>query len=206
MKVNYTYDSLGRITNTNLNDYNVNYSYVINGKRTSLIIKSISNNNDLYSYKYDKLNNITHIYHNDILINEYYYDDYNQLVKEHNYSLNKTIRYKYDNAGNILSKKEYELKTYNLLTSNTYEYNNTNWKDQLTKFNNDTITYDNIGNPLTIGNNILTWINGRELNSYNDIIYKYNKDSIRISKTVNNIETKYYLEGNNIIFEKKEVI
>ena len=64
--------------------------------------------------------------------------------------------------------------------------------------------YDEIGNPLTIGNNTLTWINGRELNSFNDITFKYNKDSIRTSKVVNNKETKYYLEGNKIIFEKTD--
>ena len=72
------------------------------------------------------------------------------------------------------------------------------WKDQLTKFNNEEITYDGIGNPLTIGNKTLTWINGRQLNSYNDtsnyITYKYNKDGIRTKKVVNNVETTYELE------------
>lgn len=207
-EVNYTYDCLGRITNRNINtNYNTDYNYVNNGNRTSLLVKSIKNNNDSYSYKYDNLNNITHIYHNEELENKYYYDDYNELIKENNYLLNQTIRYKYDNSGNILYKKVCKLDTYDEISQNKYEYNNSNWKDQLTKFNDKAITYDNIGNPLTIGENIiLSWINGRQLNSYvdttNNISYKYNKDGIRVSKTLNNEETKYYLEGNKIIFEK----
>lgn len=205
---NYNYDSLGRLINNNINsNYNINYDYVKNGKRTSLLVRSISNNNDIFKYKYDKLNNITHIYHNDILENKYYYDKYNQLIRENNYLLEQTIRYKYDNLGNLVYKRIFELDTYNQLDQNKYEYNNLDWKDQLTKFNDKTITYDEIGNPLTIGENIiLNWINGRQLYSYTDstnlITYKYNKDGVRISKIVNNIETKYFLEGNSIIVEQ----
>ena len=205
--INYNYDELGRIINKNINNnFNTNYTYVTNGNRTSLIIDSIENNNDKYNYIYDSLGNITRIYHNDILENVYYYDEYNELIKEDNYLLNNTIRFKYDNYGNILSKKIYELNTYNQIEQNIYEYKNSLWKDQLTKFNNEEITYDGIGNPLTIGNKTLTWINGRQLNSYNDtsnyITYKYNKDGIRTKKVVNNVETTYELEGNKIIFEK----
>ena len=172
-----------------------------------MLIKEIDNNNDKYSYKYDKLNNITHIYHNDCLENKYYYNKYNELIREDNYLLNETIRYKYDNLGNLLYKKICELKTYNQITEHKYEYNNSNWRDQLTKFNEDVISYDEIGNPITIGSNIrLSWINGRQLNSYvdldNTISYKYNKDGVRVSKIINDIETKYYLEGSSIIVEK----
>lgn len=104
-------------------------------------------------------------------------------------------------------KKTFEINTDNQLNADTYEYINLNWGDQLTKYNNDIITYDNLGNPLSIGENItMSWINGRQLNCYNDFVneinYKYNVDGIRISKTINNIETKYYLEGTNIILEK----
>ena len=65
--------------------------------------------------------------------------------------------------------------------------------------------YDEIGNPVMIGTKILEWTNGSKLRRYNDgvnnITYKYNKDGIRISKVVNNEETKYYLEGNKIMLE-----
>lgn len=57
-----------------------------------------------------------------------------------------------------------------------------------------------------IGNTVLTWINGRQLASYDDginqITYKYNIDGIRNRKIINNVETIYKLEGKNIIFEK----
>ena len=50
-------------------------------------------------------------------------------------------------------------------------------------------------------------MNGRELSTYNDgtnnISYKYNLNGIRTSKVVNNVETKYYLEGTKIIFEDR---
>jgi len=208
--INYNYDNLGRLISKNINNsYTTNYKYLTNGKRTTLLINELDNNNDKLQYKYDKLNNITHIYNNDNLINKYYYDEFNELIREDNYILNKTIRYKYDTEGNILSKKEYQLNSYNLLSQNIYEYDDLNWEDKLTRFNNDSITYDNIGNPLTIGNNItLSWINGRELNSYVDsnynISYKYNINGRRTIKTINGIETKYYLEGSKIIFEKTD--
>lgn len=204
--INYNYDLLGRLNNSNINNlYNTSYEYVTNGKRTSLILKSISNNSDKYSYQYDKLNNITHIYHNDTLANKYYYDDYNELIREEDYVTNEKIVYDYDTLGNIKTSKKYDLND-NLLETNNYQYNNLNWKDQLTKYNNEEITYDAIGNPLTIGNINLSWINGRSLKCYKDLTntinYKYNKDGIRTSKIRNNIETNYYLEGTNIIFEK----
>ncbi len=57
-----------------------------------------------------------------------------------------TISYTYDARGNLLSK------TY--LLDNTavdtvaYNYTDTVWNDRLTAFNGETISYDQIGNPL----------------------------------------------------------
>lgn len=48
----------------------------------------------------------------------------------------------------------------------------------------------------------MTWQNGKELKSFNNITYTYNKDGIRVSKKVNNITTNYMLENSNILFEK----
>ena len=207
-KVNYNFDSLGRISNSIINDnFTTKFSYLTKGKRTSSVIKSLENDNDKYSYEYDKLNNVTHIYHNGILENQYYYNRYNELVKEDNYLLSKTIKYIYDQYGNILSKKYYELKSEQLIKEDVYGYENNDWVDQLTNYNNEVITYDEIGNMLSYGEKYnLTWINGRELNSYSDneisINYKYNRDGIRTSKIINGIETSYYLEKDDIIFEK----
>lgn len=64
-----------------------------------------------------------------------------------------------------------------------------------------------ISNPIIIGDNILNWINGRELSKYissnKEVTYKYNKDGIRTSKDVNGVVTNYYLEGNKIIVETR---
>lgn len=207
-EINYIYDDLGRLISSNINNnYHTNYEYVTNGKRTSMLIKTTTINNEKYSYVYDSLNNIKQICHNDNLENEYYYDEYEQLIREDNYLENKTIRYTYDNLGNIIYKKEFQLNTYNQISQIKFEYNNKNFKDQLTKFNNDTITYDNFGNPLSMGEDItLTWINGRQLNSYRDnnktINYKYDVDGYRTSKIINNVETKYLLEGRRVVFEQ----
>lgn len=205
---NYEYDGLGRLVSSSINGQNItNYKYKTNGKRTTTIIDSISNNNDTYKYEYDELGNIIKIYHNEVLENEYNYDDYNELIREDNYLLNKTIKYFYNELGNIIYKKEYEIKTDNQLSEVIYDYGNSYWKDQLTKYNSDIIIYDEIGNPQRIGENIsLNWINGRQLNSYidlnNTVNYKYNAEGIRINKTINNILTRYYLEGQKIIFEQ----
>ncbi len=205
-EVNYAYDNLGRIESSNIdNKIKTNYEYVTNGRRTSTLVKKFTMNDAEFSYRFDKLNNITHIYHNGILENKYYYDEYNELISEDNYLTNQTVKYTYDNLGNILFKKIFELGTDNLIDQDIYEYNNLKWKDQLTKFNNQEITYDEIGNPLTIGDASLSWINGRKLNSYSDsnyiINYKYDNNGIRTSKVVNGLKTVYLLEGNKIIFE-----
>ncbi len=203
--INYSYDVLGRKKEKNINNlFKTSYNYLTNGNRTSMLINSVNNNGDIYKYKYDKVSNITHIYHNEILETEYSYDKYNRLIEEKNYIDNEITRYTYDNYGNILNRKVLDLINYNVKSNFNCEYNNSNWKDQLTKFNNITFTYDNAGNPLTIGNDVLTWINGRQLNSYNNITYKYNHSGIRTGKIINGVEINYYLEGTKIIFEKSD--
>ena len=85
--------------------------------------------------------------------------------------------------------------------------NNTNWKDKLTSYNGQTITYDSIGNPLSYRDGMsFTWQNGRQLaslqNGAESITYKYNESGIRTKKTVNGIDTLYYLDDSgNILCE-----
>ncbi|MCX4253884.1 MAG: RHS repeat-associated core domain-containing protein [Bacilli bacterium] len=203
--LNYTYDYLGRLVSKDINNHNkIEYQYISQGHKTSTVLKSMKINDDLYEYNYDNLYNITNIYLNSELLNHYEYDSFNQLISEDNYKLNKTYKYEYDLEGNILSKKEYDINSENLLKTNTYEYNNTSWEDQLTKFNNESITYDAIGNPITIGTKELTWMNGRQLREYKGdkvIKYAYNIDGIRDQKVVDDVITNYFTEGNKIIFE-----
>jgi RHS repeat-associated protein len=209
----YSYDGFDRLSSKKIsNTYETKYNYLdLSNNKTTSLIESIENSTNKLSYEYDDNGNITRVLENNIETNKYYYDNLNQLIKEDDKSLNKTIEYNYDNGGNILSKDYYEYKTETLINTIEYEYNNNNWKDQLTKYNNKTITYDQIGNPLSIGNDIsLSWINGRSLESYTDtsnnleVLYKYNEDGIRIEKEVNGITTKYYLEGTNIIYEDRD--
>ena len=203
--ITYTYDTLGRIESTNLNDYITNYKYITNGNRTSTLISSIEDNQGITYYKYDRLGNIIKILKDDEVIHEYFYDSHNQLIEENDYTNEINVVYTYDNLGNILNITKYELGTSIIIDEKVYEYENSNWEDQLTSFNNESIVYDEIGNPLFMGSKTLEWMNGRELEAISDtnlnVEYKYNKDGIRTSKTVNDIETKYYLEGNKIIFE-----
>lgn len=206
--IDYIYDELGRISEQKLNNNTLEkYNYLTNGNRTTMLLKDYYNNIDKYTYKYDKLNNITHIYENDKLIFSYEYNEYNEMILEKNYINRVETRYKYDDNGNILSKTLYEVDTDNYYEKIKYEYDNYIWIDRLFNYNGESIIYDEIGNPISIGDNInLTWINGKELNSYNapnlSINYKYNKDGVRVSKIVNDIETNYYYEGKKLIFEK----
>ena len=207
-EIDYEYDDIGRLLKSSVNDHIITaYKYISNGNRTSNLVESIDNNGDKYSYKYDKLNNITHIYHNGILENQYFYDTYNALISENNYVTGETIRYKYDKLGNIVYKTTYKLNSYNYIKQNKYNYSSGDWKDQLTKFNDDIITYDQSGNVTNINNRIhLTWINGRELETYSTsdmaIMYKYNRNGIRISKNINDTITEYCVDNNEVIFER----
>ncbi len=205
----YEYDDFDRISAFNINNIlRTNYKYKSNGYRTSTLLYEIKNNNDVYSYKYNKFNNITAIYHNNKLENKYYYNEYNELLKEKNYLLNELTEYKYDNLGNLLSKKVFDINSYSLKSFDKFLYENSNWKDQLTKFNDISISYDLIGNPISIGNATLQWTNGRQLSKYidsnNTIDYKYNYNGIRTWKKINNSETYYYLDGDDIVAEKKD--
>ncbi|MEA4827261.1 MAG: RHS repeat-associated core domain-containing protein [Clostridium sp.] len=138
----------------------------------------------------------------------YYYDELNQLTREDNEILNKTITYSYDAGGNILNKTEYLYTTGALGTPTStisYGYGDSNWKDKLTSFNGKEITYDTIGNPLTYDGYIFTWQQGRQLAGINgngkDVSFKYNVDGIRTEKTVNGVTTKYHLVGDRVTFE-----
>ena len=99
----------------------------------------------------------------------------NQLTRESNPTAGKTWMWEYDNAGNILSRKQYSSATSSLggwgLLENTagYTYGEKNqidgWGDLLTAYNGQTISYDTIGNPLSDGTWSYSWENGRQLAS-----------------------------------------
>lgn len=209
-EISYQYDELDRIINKKINDtFELKFSYYKRGKRTTTLIDSMEFLESKYSYLYNNIGNITHQYYNNQLYRKYEYNKFNELIKEEIIPKNEAIEYLYDDLGNLLTKTKKNLSTNEIINVDTYNYDN-DWEDQLTKYNNENIIYDEIGNPTNIGNNItMNWINGRFLNTYVDSInnlniqYKYNNEGIRISKNTNGVETKYYVEDNDIVYETR---
>lgn len=77
----------------------------------------------------------------------------------------------------------------------SYTYGDASWKDLLTAFNGQSITYDAIGNPLSYRGMTLSWESGRRLTSVSkeglSASYVYNSDGIRTQKTANGVMTNY---------------
>ena len=159
-------------------------------------------------YSYNVYGNIAEIKENGTVTVSYEYDLFDQLIRENNSKTNTTTVYSYDNSGNILTKTKYAYTTGELGTAVStvnYGYNNA-WKDLLTNYNGQPISYDEIGNPLFYRSNIhLTWSSGRQLATFQtdnvNVSYEYDSRGIRTSKSVDGVTTTYYLEGTNIISE-----
>lgn len=200
----YEYDNLGRIISYKYNDCEfTKYSYDKNGYRNSILIKEIQSI-DNYKYIYDKQGNISKKIINGILNNVYKYDKSEQLTQTIDYKNGVIYKYNYDKQGNIKSKKSYRFDG-SVLANIKYNYNSVLWKSLLTNYDGTDIIYDQVGNPVQIGNNIINWKNGNELCSYTDgnnlYLYDYDYKGNRIKKIVNGMTTDYYWENNQIVFE-----
>ncbi len=200
------------MTTPSVLNWKTDYTYYSPGTGlTSNVIGSMTHNpiGLTISYQYDNRGYISKMLENGVEQAAYTYDAAEQLVRENNKKLNKTICYEYDNGGNLLWKKEYAYTTGALgdaTKTYSYGYADTVWKDKLTSYNGESITYDAIGNPLTYLNGLrFTWT-GRQLTgiSYNLIpgSYSYNADGIRTKKVINGTVTEYYLEGSRILGQK----
>ena len=79
-----------------------------------------------------------------------------------------------------------------MLDTVVYTYGDDSWGDLLTGYNGATISYDEIGNPLSDGTWTYTWERGRQLASMSDgtttWTYTYDADGMRTSRT-NGIHT-----------------
>ena len=196
----YSYDKLNRLTSkTLLKSYGVKttYSYLEGAgeNTTTALIKSVNNDGELLEYAYDENGNITSVKKNGALLESYEYDALNQLTKVTRGS--EVYTYTYDNAGNILSVKK------NDTVIKDYGYTDSEWKDLLTLFNGQTITYDAIGNPLTYRDGMtMTWQSGRQLASINkdglSATFVYDANGHRTQKTVNGVTTNYYWVGDRL--------
>ena len=208
------YDGLGRVAKATVKagDGTANtttYSYVAgtaledvtDKTSTSGLVESISQTGGNFTYTYDDNGNIASVVQ-DGVTTSYSYDALGQLIRVVDGQENATWEYTYDQGGNILTKKKYVngIET----ESMDFEYTNENWRDQLTKVNGKTITYDQIGNPLNDGTWTYTWQNGRQLQkmqkSGETVEFVYNENGLRVQKTATSTGvTKYTLHGKNIV-------
>ena len=193
------------------------YKSGANGSATSLLSTYANGSDAKYNYDYDANGNITGIWRGNTSFTNasekysYVYDSANQLVRENLYygsgNSNATITYEYDIWGNLLNKKIYAYTVGTLGTAREtvpYAYTNSAWKDQLTSYDGESITYDASGNPTNYLGATLVW-EGQRLKSYtpkdassgraNSYVYSYDENGIRTRKTIGNTVTDYYYNG-----------
>ena len=217
--VSYTYDGLARRNTKTLQletPFTTTYSYLAGAGTgtTTALVEKLQNGTETLWYTYDAGGNITAISkgaskETATLQESYTYDGLGQLVRENSATQNKTITYSYDNGGNLTERKEYPYSISGIESLGepqetfSYTYGDTNWKDKLTAYQNETITYDAIGNPLNWKGRTLTWQHGRQLQRQEEeglvVEYEYNDAGIRTKKTVNGQETRFYLNGSTIL-------
>ena len=232
LNITYSYDLLGRTIDEKYKfevegeDYDYGYTRTYSyfapaANRTSLRISSVTNDytdssitDEKFTYTYDDVGNITHIYVNNSLKYSYEYDNLGQLTRENNADTSRTYVYTYDYAGNIKSKKIYGYTTATTVSTTLYDTINYSydsaWGDKLTAYDGVAITYDTIGNPLTYytgsASYTMTWTQGRRLATMSgngqSLSFTYNADGIRTSKTVNGITHYYHLAGTQILSEE----
>ncbi len=156
---------------------------------TQLVSQIVLSSGRIISYEYDAEERITKVIDSVDGTTEYTYDALGQLLTEvHNGTTVNTMTY--DDYGNILSKNGI-----------AYSYGNAVWKDLLTGYGDQTISYDAQGNPTSYLGHTLTWEKGRQLKSFDGNTYTYNANGIRTSKVVDGLEHTYTLEGNKIVQE-----
>ena len=133
------------------------------------------------TYTYDELNQLTGVVHPD----------------------GRTENYIYDAHGNLrLFNNGY--------TTHTYTYGNSDWKDLLTAVDGETLTYDEIGNPLTYYNGesySLSWTEGRKLATITTdgktTNYLYDANGNRIKKTNSDGSYILYVIANGTAIGEK---
>lgn len=168
---------------------------------TQLVSQIVFSDERTISYKYDAEDRIIHIDDSISGVVDYTYNALNLLESE---TVNgETTKFVYDAYGNILEKGVVD-ETGNIVeaTKISYVYGNDTWKDLLTAYDGQTITYDSQGNPLTYLGHNLTWEKGRQLKSIDNNIYAYNANGVRVSKNVNGVIHTFFLEGTKIVCEK----
>ena len=215
----YAYDGLGRISRRTVNAGSTGvattYGYLAGGhgtNSTTPLVQTITQSGTTLTYAYDDAGNITSVSVGSKTIS-YEYDLLGQLIRANDPydttagTTGTTWKYAYDLGGNIQSKTAYAFTTGSVgaaVKTNTYSYGDSNWKDKLTAFNGNAISYDEIGNPLNDGTWSYTWAKGRQLQSMSRsgeaVTFVYNSDGLRVQKIATSTgTTKYSMHGRNLV-------
>lgn len=143
------------------------------------------------------------------LVNQYFYDAQDQLVRVNSAERGYTCAYTYDTRGNITSKKYYSYTTAESLEGltpthqDTFAYSTTR-EDQLVSYNNNYYTYDDRGYLTSDGTHYFDWANGRQLVSVgSDIAYTYDENGIRTTKEVDGTTT-YFNTSDGVILSQSD--
>ncbi len=204
------YDGYSRVTGKTVQNsgntvLSTSYAYRdIDAEHTTTQVSSLTNtfggNTVSHSYTYDANGNIL-----SDGSTTYAYDSLNQLVWEYNTAAGKAWNYAYDLGGNILSKTEYDYadgQTTNPVTV-SYTYGDAAWRDLLTAYNGEAITYDGIGNPTSYRGWGMTWQGGRQLASMQKdgttLSFAYNDAGLRTEKTVNGATRRYIWNSSQLM-------
>ena len=205
-----TYDGYSRVTGKTVQNsgntvLSTSYAYRdIDAEHTTTQVSSLMStfggNTVSHSYTYDANGNIL-----SDGTTTYAYDSLNQLVWEYNTAAGKAWNYAYDLGGNILSKTEYDYadgQTSNPVTV-SYTYGDAVWRDLLTAYNGEAITYDGIGNPTSYRGWGMSWQGGRQLASMQKdgttLSFAYNDAGLRTEKTVNGSTRRYIWNSSQLM-------
>lgn len=197
-ELSMAYDELRRLSSVNGGRFNRTYTYRdISDTQTTMQVARLNYNLGSglnYDYTYDNLGNIATYKKPDGEQITYTYDRQGQLLKAVGSS---TYTYSYDSAGNILTAN-----------GHSYAYGDADWKDLLTAYDGESITYDDSGNPTSYYNGThweLSWENSRNLiravSSDTVVDFTYDLSGIRSTKTVDGVQHSYLYAGEKLLRE-----
>ncbi len=193
----YAYDDAGNITSVSDGSKTISYEYDLLGQLTRVndpYDTTAGTSGTTWKYAYDQGGQLTRVN-----------DPYDTTAG----TSGTTWKYAYDQGGSIQSKTAYAFTTGTIgsaVKTDSFTYGDTTWKDKLTAFNGQTITYDEIGNPTNDGTWNYTWIGGRQMRAmykgefgeqgYDEITFEYNEngeqgyDEITFEYNENGLRTK----------------
>jgi len=156
-----------------------------------------------FDYEVDAVGNREKVTDHEGRVVEYKYDELNRVIEEkitHPVEGERTISYVYDEVGNRLRKED------SLEGLTTYQYENNLLISETQGNRVTTYKYDNNGNLISHLENgtdktIYTWddenrLIGVETPNGDSISYGYNDKNIRVSSTVNGVQTNYLIDSN----------